>query len=73
MFSLVAATFWAFPQASGLWARQDLNLQPTDYESAALTWLSYGPAASPPVASRRAIPSYPIVTTGVIDLGDSPE
>ncbi len=28
-----------------LWARQDLNLQPTDYESAALTRLSYGPAA----------------------------
>ena len=26
-----------------LWARQDLNLQPTDYESAALTRLSYGP------------------------------
>ena len=26
------------------WARQDLNLQPTDYESAALTRLSYGPA-----------------------------
>ncbi len=25
------------------WARQDLNLQPTDYESAALTGLSYGP------------------------------
>ena len=25
------------------WARQDLNLQPTDYESAALTELSYGP------------------------------
>ncbi len=25
------------------WARQDLNLQPTDYESAALTRLSYGP------------------------------
>ncbi len=27
----------------GLWARQDLNLQPTDYESAALTRLSYEP------------------------------
>jgi hypothetical protein len=26
-----------------MWARQDLNLQPTDYESAALTGLSYGP------------------------------
>ena len=26
-----------------LWARQDSNLQPTDYESAALTRLSYGP------------------------------
>jgi hypothetical protein len=27
------------------WARQDLNLQPTDYESAALTRLSYGPSS----------------------------
>ena len=25
------------------WARQDLNLQPMDYESTALTRLSYGP------------------------------
>ena len=32
-------TYMAFPE----WARQDLNLQPTDYESAALTGLSYGP------------------------------
>jgi hypothetical protein len=30
-------------QGFRLWARQDLNLQPTDYESAALTRLSYGP------------------------------
>ena len=29
------------------WARQDLNLQPTDYESAALTRLSYGPVSRP--------------------------
>ncbi len=29
------------------WARQDLNLQPTDYESAALTRLSYGPQLFP--------------------------
>ena len=28
------------------WARQDLNLQPTDYESAALTRLSYEPETS---------------------------
>jgi hypothetical protein len=27
----------------GQWARQDSNLGPTDYESAALTMLSYGP------------------------------
>ena len=26
-----------------LWARQASNLQPTDYESGALTRLSYGP------------------------------
>ena len=43
MFSLVTADFSAFLQVGGLWARQDLNLQPTDYESAALTRLSYGP------------------------------
>ena len=33
----------AADQQLHLWARQDLNLQPTDYESAALTRLSYGP------------------------------
>jgi hypothetical protein len=30
-----------------LWAREDSNLRPTDYESAALTRLSYGPGPSP--------------------------
>ena len=33
-----------YPMGLVQWARQDLNLQPTDYESAALTELSYGPA-----------------------------
>ena len=28
---------WALSDLSGWWARQDLNLGPTDYESAALT------------------------------------
>ena len=41
-----------------LWARQDLNLQPTDYESAALTGLSYGPEKC--IASRRFRSSPPI-------------
>ena len=36
--------FWLKPKGRLRWARQDLNLQPTDYESAALTGLSYGPA-----------------------------
>ena len=35
--------FWPSSLVARLWARQDLNLQPTDYESAALTGLSYGP------------------------------
>ena len=42
--------FWTRACCPGLrtgeWARQDLNLQPTDYESAALTGLSYGPGHS---------------------------
>ena len=28
------------------WAHQDLNLRPADYESAALTMLSYGPVVT---------------------------
>ncbi len=35
--SQVNRTFWQFSQVVSWWARQDLNLQPTDYESAALT------------------------------------
>ncbi len=42
--TLVIGHVWPFPLVVVLWARQDLNLQPTDYESAALTRLSYGPA-----------------------------
>ena len=41
----------SFPLVDELWARQDLNLQPTDYESAALTGLSYGPQSG-------RLPSY---------------
>ncbi len=37
---------FAAEQRTPTWARQDLNLQPTDYESAALTRLSYGPRSS---------------------------
>ena len=43
MFYQVSACFRPFPLVMVWWARQDLNLQPTDYESAALTRLSYGP------------------------------
>ncbi len=34
---------WGHNPWSAWWAWQDLNLQPTDYESAALTELSYRP------------------------------
>ena len=44
MFYQVKGALRPFPLVGRLWARQDLNLQPTDYESAALTRLSYGPA-----------------------------
>jgi hypothetical protein len=37
MFYQVSAYFQPFLLVMVLWARQDLNLQPTDYESAALT------------------------------------
>jgi hypothetical protein len=42
-FVQVKCRFWTSPLPTVWWARQDLNLQPTDYESAALTRLSYGP------------------------------
>ena len=40
-FVLVRGPFRPFSQVVALWARQDLNLQPTDYESVYLTALTW--------------------------------
>ena len=67
----------------GLWAQRDLNPRPTDYESAALTKLSYGPESRRircrgRMCSRRACAtdckcvSIPVLLTLTVDPGDVP-